>query len=428
MNIAIGKFGRSLFFDKEYRKAGKGDLAPMASYITLAKRHPECTFYLIGASDLYKSGKDNVLRKMNEIPDNIIDLYHIAKKTGDLNKPICERIVELIKDRNISFDYGIFFQGPDLKINTPYIYKSDGTTLASPLQMSLNYSGPIVHTINSFKFPYIIVNEDPRYVPITTGDLFNDETCILSHLNAHLEVDRYVGYFEESLKSRKHELDYVYTGIERTSLLFLKKYDYRNYKDFVIPTNKLSFASMNKHYKKNGFMFIVCNESPNRFKNIKKWILDVFPNVKIYGRWNKDTVKGYEDRFVNKSMAYLQDELWSSKYTFIPGFFDKMTNFVTIKFWEMCIYGIMPFFDKSKYDSDNLLPISDFFRVENPEEMKKRINLLESDENLYSKYLNEIYSLVDDKYFNGDFIDQIFKPIFDKNGKDVTIEDFRQVL
>ncbi len=421
MKIAIGKFGRSLFFDKEYRKAGKGDLAPMASYITLARKHPESTFYLIGASDLYKTAKTPELRQKNEIPDNIVDLFAEAKKidTSYKHQLVCESLVKVIQDNDIKFDYGIFFQGPDFKINTHYI-RRDEERMYNPLGIAEHYCGTICHVINSIDFPFIIVNEDPRYVPFHTADMFRDETCVLSHLNAKTPVERYVKYFEYPPTMRPHTIDYIYSGIERTSLLFLKKHDYRNWKNFQITGED----GETKTYAKDGFIFVACNESPNRFKNIKNFILDMYPDVPIYGNWKEETIKGYEDRFVQKSMAYLQDDLWRSKYTYIPGFFDKMTNFVTIKVWEMCIYGIMPFFDKTKYDSDNLLPIPDFFRVSSPQEMKEKIELLESDEALYTKYLNELYDLVEDRYFNGDFIDQVFKPIFDKNGVGVTEEDF----
>ena len=49
--------------DKEYRKTGKGDLAPMACFLSLARKYPQHNFYVIASSDLYMSAKDKVTRE-----------------------------------------------------------------------------------------------------------------------------------------------------------------------------------------------------------------------------------------------------------------------------------------------------------------------------------------------------------------------------
>lgn len=446
MNIAIGKLSKSLQFDKEYRKTGKGDLAPMACYISLAKRYPRDKFYLIGTSDFQKSATNESLRKDNGIPANIIDLSAIAKerfkKDQKNTKPVgfgailasnkdswthhehyCEYIVDVINEQNIKFDYGIFFLGPDCSNVLPWCYSRDTykktgkKQMLKILQMSANYTAPIVNAINTFKFPYIFVNEDPRYVPMASKDILWPEACYLSHLTKDCEVQRMEGYYDDSLKLKSHTEHFMYSGIERTSLLFLKKYDFRNKDGFEID---------GRQYKKDGFLFVACNESPSRFANIKSWILDKYDNVPIYGKWADDTIKGYESRFINKPMAYLQDEMWRAKYTYIPGFFDKMTNFVTIKIWEMCIYGILPFFDKTKYDTDKCVPVPEFLRCSSPGDMKSKIEMLEKDPDLYQKYLNDIYELVSDDYFNGKFICKIFDPIFRKDPSSITIDDWRE--
>ena len=442
MNIAIGKISKSVRFDKEYRKTGKGDLAPMACFLSLARKYPQHNFYVIASSDLYMSAKDQITRKLNEIPENIIDLgYNIKqkfksgqkkqigfnsfiKKENKKYEHLCECTVDEIKNLDIKFDYGIFFLGPDCTTATPFCYnvgvyeKTGKKQFLKNLEMTSNYSAPIIHAINSFNFPYIFVNEDPRYAPMVIKDILNNETCFLSHLTKDYTVKRVNGYYDKSLEPRRnHTEHFIYSGIERTSLMFLKKYDFRNKNDFVVN---------DKHYKKDGFIFVACNESPSRFNNIKSWILDMFPSVTVYGRWSEDTIKGYENRFVNKPMAYLQDEMWKAKYTYIPGFFDKMTNFVTIKIWEMCIYGILPFFDKSKYDTDKCVPIPDFLRCATPSEMKEKIDTLEENPELYQKYLNDIYKVINDDYFNGEFNCKIFDPIFTKDASKISLNDWEE--
>lgn len=405
MKIAIGKFGRSLFFDKEYLKTLNGDLAPMITYRILAKKYPQHTFYLIGASDLYKSAKNDHLRKQNDIPSNIVDVFQEAKRMN-LDAPIYERLVTYIRDKNITFDYGIFFQGPDFPISIPV----QGIKC---LEIQKNYCATLINVIDNFKFPYIIVNEDPRYVPICTMDLVNDESCVLSMIDGQFPVKRIVTY--DDVKSRRdHVLDYVYTGIERISIYNLKKHDFRNHQDFVISDNKLAFAKVSNHYCKKDKIFMACNYSDNKFKEVKKFVLDTFPDTIVYGKgYPENKIKGIEHNFVNKPMSQLQDKLWNSKYTFIPSFLKDLPQFVTIKFWEMCTYGILSFVNKNGYDIDCLQPIPDFFRVESPQEFKEKIDLLENDSDLYQKYINQIYDLLDDSYFDGRFIENVFKPIFE---------------
>ena len=107
--------------------------------------------------------------------------------------------------------------------------------------------------------------------------------------------------------------------------------------------------------------------------------------------------------------------MWQSMFTFVPSFMKSRKNFVTQKVWKMMYYGIIPFWDKNTYDTDNLFSdLPDFFKVENPDEMWKRIRFLMENPDEYKKYLKIMYDLLEDKYFNGDFIDEVFNPLIEK--------------
>ena len=102
--------------------------------------------------------------------------------------------------------------------------------------------------------------------------------------------------------------------------------------------------------------------------------------------------------------------MWESKFTFIPCFQKRLTNFVTQKVWKMIYYGIIPFWDKNNYDTDNIYKeIPDYFKVKTPKEMWDKIEYLNLHEEEYKKYLKIYYNLLEDKYFNGDFIVDVFK-------------------
>ena len=55
-----------------------------------------------------------------------------------------------------------------------------------------------------------------------------------------------------------------------------------------------------------------------------------------------------------------------------------------------------------------------------PKEMWDKIKYLNEHPDEYKKYLKQYYDLLEDKYFNGDFIVETFKPYFDKYGPQPT--------
>ena len=69
MNIAIGKSGRSCYFNEERWSIYAGDDSPKIIYFEIARQNPQHTFYLIGASDFTK-----YVEKGGEAPSNIVDL------------------------------------------------------------------------------------------------------------------------------------------------------------------------------------------------------------------------------------------------------------------------------------------------------------------------------------------------------------------
>jgi hypothetical protein len=56
----------------------------------------------------------------------------------------------------------------------------------------------------------------------------------------------------------------------------------------------------------------------------------------------------------------------------------------------------------------------DYFKVSSAQEMWEKIDYLNSHEDEYRKYLKIYYDLLEDKYFNGDFIVETFKPYIEK--------------
>ena len=410
MNIAIGKSGRSCYFNEKKWSIYAGDDSPKIIYFEIAKQNPQHTFYLIGASDFTKYVEEG-----GEAPPNIIDVWNPAKaeaKELGLKFDYLWQVLEhYVKKHNLHFDLGLIMQGPDMNVTIEgkgIKCLRDTTRDIKPLCMGAGYIAPLQNIVNIQKFPWYIINEDPRYVPIGNRDIINDEEEVLSQINCERTVKRITDYGEKAIIHRDHVLKYRYAGIERMFLNALKKID------FTDPDN---IKVNDKVYKKNRKFIIAVNGGADRLGFIEKWVLDQDPTQIIYGKWPKDDVAKHPNNFEEKGIINMQQEMWESMFTFIPCFEKRMSNFVTQKFWKMLYYGIIPFVDKNSYDTDKILPLPEFFRVESPEEMWQKINKLYNNKDAYVKTLKYFYSLLEDKYFNGEYIGEVFNPIIKKYEK-----------
>lgn len=410
MNIAIGKIGRSCYFNRKRWSIHAGDDSPLIFYKTLCEFYPQHNFYMIGMSDYQQCLKEGV-----KMPDNFHDLMGEFKNANRANlKKWCDdqtmwlRFVKYVKDLGIEFSFGILLQGPDMSTALPHVgvkQLRNPTEDCKIMQMASNYIAPITGLLNALKFPWIDVNEDIRYVPVRMRDLINDEICVLSQSNEVKRVKRISGYFEKSTTLREHDIVYKYAGIER---MFLKDFIKRDFRD---PEH---IEVDNEVYKKDNKFIITVNDGGNRLELIEKWILNHNPSQIVYGKWSEESQAKHPGIFVATKISDMEPLMWRSKYTFVPAWFKKTSNFVTQKIWKMMYYGIIPFFDKNGYDTDHILNVPDFCRVESPEEMWKKIDALEKNPAAYRKLLGKIYDLMEDKYFNGEYIKEIFGPYIEE--------------
>ena len=129
MNIAIGKFGRSMYFDESSWSIYAGDDSPKIVYLELARKHPNDTFYILGASDFTKWKERNTgFFAEEEVPENIVDVWNSAKaeigaKYNFGKKGYTEEMMykiegkepwrmldEYVETHGLKFDLGIFMQ------------------------------------------------------------------------------------------------------------------------------------------------------------------------------------------------------------------------------------------------------------------------------------------------------------------------------
>ena len=306
MNIAIGKSGRSCYFNEKKWSIYAGDDSPKIIYFEIAKQNPQHTFYLIGASDFTKYVEEG-----GEAPSNIIDVWNPAKtkkkKLGLKFDYLWQVLEYYVKKHDLHFDLGLIMQGPDMNVTIEgkgIKCLRDTTKDIKPLCMGAGYIAPLQNIINIQKFPWYIINEDPRYVPLGNRDIINDEVEILSQINCEKTVKRITDYGEKAVIHRDHVLKYRYAGIERMFLNALKKVD------FTDPDN---IKVNDKVYKKNRKFIIAVNGGADRLGFIEKWVLDQDPTQIIYGKWPKDDVAKHPNNFEEKGIINMQDEMWDSK-------------------------------------------------------------------------------------------------------------------
>lgn len=419
MKIAIGKIGKAISFNPKRWVVTNGDDVPLMLYDFLCKSYPQHEFYMIGGSDLTKCVEKGIYVK----PDNMFDLYDLAKKALKADperhpkeypgsKMQCHYLVDILDEKDIHFDFGLFIQGPDTSPCIPGmgIYTKDGTHHVKPFTMAQNYVAPIFISMNREKVPYVIINEDVRYIPCVSRDIIegHDEICYLSQINCDKKYNRIKGYGEDSKIVRPVIQKFRYAAVETFPLLKEKKYDFTN-PDHIDIDGTI--------YKKDLGFIMAQSGGGDRLALIEKWILAGNPKQIIYGLWDEEAQAKHPGTFVNKMSSEMEDVFWRSKYSFILPFRKNVPNFVTRKPWTLMRFGIIPFMDKNGYDTDHLIDFPDICRVSSPEEMWERIALLEKDKELYKKTLKQIYDLLKDKYFNGQHILNLVGGLLDKYGK-----------
>jgi len=395
MNIGIGKFGKSILFDSKKWGAIGGDLDAPVLISLMATRNPQNKYYLLGHSDYSRLKPE--LKNAVTPHDNIIDCW-----VGHKGEPYTNVLLEWFKSHNIKLDIAILHCGPTGNSNIPDLIKSiKGDRVTKTLFCFRKYAGPIVHLLNTTNLPYFTISVDSRYTPFRARDLFNHPKFSMSQIN---------GYNQKKYKHIKsyddHTIelvgyDHYYSGIETLFLTMKKK---PTWEEFSKPKDK-------------GFV-VVLNEGGNgawcRGPLLKQYVLDSFPDVEVYGQWS--TLWNLDKRFKGpKKFMDLEDTLKGTKYTFI---IPIAKDWVTAKFWEMIHYGIIPFFHPT-YDTQKNIKCPDFIRVKDPQDLVDKIKFLDSHKDDYFALLAELYNMLEEKYYDGNFISESINLNVDRLLKEV---------
>ena len=371
----FAKIGKSIKFNPNSWSGIGGDVEVPSLIRAFARNNPNDNIIIIGKNDLDK----------NDIPEkNIYSIKTLYEKKFDKydykNYTISYKV---LKDTKID---GVFvFSGPAGSTNIPnlsYIRKDFEKGIkkfTNPLTQYIKYVADIFYFLNNTNVPWVYILNDPRYKQVGR-DLINMPKTCLSQYNETYNYNTLDNF--ENQNSIKHPIKCIYAGVEK---MFLS-----HFKDFN-----------DKGIEKDIKFLIVLNEGKNgvksRYGELKKFVLDYFDDVSIYGDWKKETIK--DDKRFKGAIPFieLQKLIPRVKYSFI---IPITKGWVTMKFWEMVVNGIIPFMHP-EYDTQNNLNAPEFLRIKNGKELKEKIDYLENNPNEYNKLLNQLRNMIAHDDFSG---------------------------
>ena len=287
--------------------------------------------------------------------------------------------VEWVKANAPVVDLFILFMGPTGVINIPGKFKRlDGQPFKTML-FSERYVAPIIEVVNSNPKARIIeLYADPRCELRNIKDMLVPPTLQLSQRPKKVKNARYKGYTDQT--TIKEEGEFLYFPIQALNFIMdLQK------PRIQIPTNRAGFQLVLNSSSK-------ADNAPGaipRLPILQEWILKNFPDVEIYGKWDKK-ICGEDPRFKGSiSTQELEQKMasWHSSFC-IP----MSPNFVTTKYLELIRAGVIPFLHP-QYDGLGLTKIPEILRIKTPEDLKNGIELFSADKTAYSNLWNELLEL-----------------------------------
>jgi hypothetical protein len=269
--------------------------------------------------------------------------------------------------------------------------------------MSLvNYVSPITYYLNESGIDWMTFTSDGRYMPLPARDIINPEKLSLGVRQGMVEVERMKSY-EDQTTMVKHQIGLVYAAAEFQYLL-----------DDFIPTSQ--YANMVEKTQKVALFFHQYDDK-KRIKALTE-VIDAFENeeIVVFGKWDREGPK-FKGSVPFDELQYILPKV---KYTFC---YPIMKGDISGKWVEAVHNGIIPFFHDT-YDQNRLLyenhKIPLWLWVKSPEEMKEKIQYLESKPEAYDKLRNILSGAVNQaRYKNGEFFNNLINDSVEvmKNGK-----------
>lgn len=412
MNILIGKTGRNIYFDNNKWSSVGGDVDSPALILKLAKCNPSINFYIGQVSDFDTFDYRNEFKNIIPLDLNIRIPYQGKESRTEKYFSIEQSFP------GVKFDKAIFYKGMEsTSTHRTFKYltgKSKATKEFQYPNLSV-YNIIRNHHIYSYfyhnrDFPITFLIPDPRQV----GTKFNRETGKVEYstlctdfYNTNVEYkmqldckiyQRFISDVHTAKKDRI-EFDVNYSGIATVPLMIIEKpkfedIAYNKSDEFILILNKGSIRKIRPNRPQNPNYI-------NRFEVLQEYILDNDIDVKIYGSYEDEDYKKYPQLKGTIDFFKIKDTLKKVKATFLISI---EYEWVTYKIFEMVLNGVVPLLHYS-YDTQKHLKIPEYLRCADKNDFKKKLNEINTNEELRLSLLKECYdNLLHDDFFNGRYI------------------------
>ena len=386
-NILIGKFGKSVNFEPMQWGMIGGDSESAILAQSIAHLYPDDKFYLVSRNNFSKLPID-IQMKINK-NNNLIDCW----KNYDKSINNQDWLIKYFK--NIKIDFGLLYSGLSGSTTIENYMQTQSGEYAKPMSFSKNYTGIITKFLNETNIPYMEIGEDSRFFPLVARDLHNRSKRILSVVNTVLSTKHIESKENQTIVTTKTPVSDI-----GHSHAFLMSED--KSKLLHKPNTRNTLISIFMHGTASH------HKTVNKGKIIEDYILDNFPETKIYGKWDLSTVsEKYHDNIKEIPMIDLHDVLYDTKYSLLTGGSNDYPT--SSKFWKFLIFGIVPFFIKKEDIEKFELP--NFLFVKDGNELKNKIEKLENSIDLYNDMWYGVQNkiLKDDLWNGNHFFDKIEK-------------------
>jgi len=380
MNIIIGKFGKSISFESSKWGIIGGDSESAIFIWSMAHLYPEDNFYIVSRNDFSKL-PIAIKTKINK-NDNIIDVWE------NYDKSIHNQswIKHYFDSNKIKIDFGLLYSGLAGSSTIENMMYLKNGEFAKPMSFSKNYTGIITNYLNQSNVPYMEIGEDSRFFPLVARDLYNRSRRILSVKNTSLTCKHIGSQENQELVTSKIPVSDI-----GHSYMFLMNED--KSKLLKSPNKRNTLVSIIMHGTASH------HKTVNKYSIIKDYILDIFPETMVYGRWDLSIVdEKYHKNIKEIPMTDLHDELYDTKYTLSIGGSNGYPT--SSKFWKMLIFGIIPFFYKE--EDIEKFSVPNFLYVKNPKDFRNKVEKLENDIDFYNEIWYTLQNIIlQDDLWNG---------------------------
>jgi hypothetical protein len=374
--IAIGKIGKSIKLsnDKGHPAIG-GGIETTNTLLTLIKNNPDMDFWVVGPCQ--------------EVPNDLPNLFQINLKCKEIGDSVREMDKWLEANPDIKFDCGVIFSGSvSNNFNChPKSLNAKGE-LKKTFYVYSRYAGVYLNFLNQTNIPWLMLYTDPRTMnKWTIRDMCNKPHTIMSQYSEKQTLYSYAKDPSNYTEVVAKDYDIKYSGIETAVLIGQEN-------------RRGKFDKNTKSIE----MTILCHEgAPSRYNQLNEYILESMPDVSIYGKWDhSETI--LDDRFKGAiKFNELANVLRSTKYTFLIPILD---GWCTAKFWEMIHLGVIPFLHPT-YDTQMNIKCPDFLRVNSPQELYEKIEMLNEDEDLYDEITSQLNDMLTPELYSGKMVNNM---------------------